>query len=163
MIITLTSHTWKISIKIKINSICDWNLLIILTWFPRKAISWDVCGSASFASYPRHALFRRKIPRKQWTFIILYAYTTGYQKFVNWCDEINNYKALLTTFVGNIKHKKVLFFMWKFKPSTLIINSLRNKSYILWLIKISTYNKRPMGHIAYLKKQFKSINTMIIS
>ena len=43
------------------------------------------------------------------------------KKFVDWCDEINTYEAILTNFVGNIK-QQMFYQLWKFNLDTLIIN-----------------------------------------
>ena len=52
------------------------------------------------------------------------------KKFVDWCSEINTYKAMLTDFVGNIK-QQMFHQLWKFKLDTLIINHFIIK-YILY-------------------------------
>ena len=43
------------------------------------------------------------------------------KKFVDWCDEINNYKAMLTNFEGHIKQQK-FYQLWKFQLYTLLNN-----------------------------------------
>ena len=43
------------------------------------------------------------------------------KKFVDWCDEINDYKAMLTNFEGHIKQQK-FYQLWKFQLYTLLNN-----------------------------------------
>ena len=52
------------------------------------------------------------------------------KKFVDWCDVINTYKAMLTNFVGDIKQER-FYRLWKYKQDTLIINHFIIK-YILY-------------------------------
>ena len=42
------------------------------------------------------------------------------KKFVDWCSEINTFKAMLTDFVGN-KKQQMFYQLWKFKVDMLII------------------------------------------
>ena len=43
------------------------------------------------------------------------------KKSVDWCDQFNTSKAMLTNFLGNIK-QQIFYQLWKFKLVTLIIN-----------------------------------------
>ena len=55
------------------------------------------------------------------------------KKFVDWCDEIITYLAMLTNFRGNIK-QQMFYQLWKVKSYSLIINHFITKNNLYGLV-----------------------------